>query len=78
MDTTNSEIEVEIQNINFIAVLTIYHPFSMEFYTNQYPNTDPKDCTRDQKNDYDNCNSAALKDSYGHFRVGITNIFIFN
>ena len=124
MDTKEDKIINEIEQFNHCATMVIYHPYSMQFFNDQYPATDRRDCTRamgfnqcveplfnlpfvkyyfvahltlmcyfnfvlslkpnspfntsrsnqlynsiqDQKQNLENCNSAAKTDSYGHFR----------
>ena len=46
----------------------VFHSYSMAFWRDQYPAEDPRDCTRDQKTNLENCNSEAKADSYGHYR----------
>lgn len=68
MDTKESDIIKEISLFDHCALIVIYHPFSMQFYRDQYPATDTRDCSRDQKTNLENCNREAKTDTYGHFR----------
>jgi len=46
IDTKEAEIINEIESFEHSAVMIIYHPYSMQFYRDQYPATDRRDCTR--------------------------------
>merc|ERR1712227_1199528 len=68
IDTREAEIISFLESVSFAPLLIIYHPYSMAFFKGQYPETDINDCTRDQKTNLDQCNSAAKPDSFGHYR----------
>ena len=61
-------IETIESELSTICHSIVYHPYSMSFWSNQYPAEDPRDCSRDQKTELDKCNSEAKADTYGHYR----------
>ncbi|XP_066451384.1 alpha-1,6-mannosyl-glycoprotein 2-beta-N-acetylglucosaminyltransferase-like [Eleutherodactylus coqui] len=57
--------------IDFCQVLPVYFPYSLSFFTDEFPGSDPADCPRDMPKEaalLKGCTNAKYPDSHGHYR----------
>ncbi|KAM9316049.1 alpha-1,6-mannosyl-glycoprotein 2-beta-N-acetylglucosaminyltransferase-like [Gastrophryne carolinensis] len=57
--------------MDFCRVLPIYFPYSLSFYPDEFPGTDPADCPRDYPREtaaLKGCTNAEYPDAHGHYR----------
>ncbi|XP_063774940.1 alpha-1,6-mannosyl-glycoprotein 2-beta-N-acetylglucosaminyltransferase-like [Pseudophryne corroboree] len=71
MERPCPEATEAMQSIDFCRVLPIYFPYSLNFYPDEFPGSDPADCPRDMPKEsaiLKGCTNAQYPDSHGHYR----------
>lgn len=70
-DLYNSSINQLVRGIDFCMVMQIFYPYSIQLYSDEFPGTDRRDCSRDIERSEaikSGCLNAFNDDTYGHYR----------
>ncbi|KAG8536951.1 hypothetical protein GDO81_025351 [Engystomops pustulosus] len=71
MERPCPEAAAAMAAIDFCRVLPLYFPFSLSFYPDEFPGSDPADCPRDLPKEsalLRGCTNGEYPDSHGHYR----------
>ncbi|EGD77566.1 hypothetical protein PTSG_08664 [Salpingoeca rosetta] len=70
-DMFSSEQDALLDSIDFMCVIRVFYPGSLQLNPDQFPGTDPNDCPRDISKEEAlriGCNNARNPDQYHHYR----------